>query len=58
MEVDTGCSIYPVIDLEAIGQYADADLEQLLLLSLWLVPSMRSGRQEDVAQVPADYLLT
>jgi hypothetical protein len=61
VEVDTGCFIDPAIDLVTIlGQYADADLEQLLRLSLWLAPShmMRSGRQEDVALAPADGALT
>jgi hypothetical protein len=57
MEVDTGC-INPVIDLIAIGQYAVADREQLLSLTLWLAPSKRSGRQEDIALVPADGPLT
>ncbi len=57
MEVDTGCLIDPVIDLVAIGQHRHADREQLLRLTLWLAPSMRS-RQEDVALIPADGPLT
>jgi hypothetical protein len=46
------CSICPLIDLVGIVQYADALLEQLLCLTLWLATSMRSGRH-DVAMVPA-----
>ncbi len=42
MEVDTGCSIDPVIDLVAIGQYTDADRKQLLLLTLLLAPLVDS----------------
>ncbi len=48
-----GCRIDPVIDLVEIGQYAGASRDQLLRLTLWLATSM-TGRQDDVAMVPAD----
>jgi hypothetical protein len=58
LEVDTGCNINPKIDLVGIGEYADALLQQLLCLIVWLATSMRSGRHDDVAMVPADGQLT
>jgi hypothetical protein len=54
IEVDTGCSI----DLVEIGQLAGATRDQLVYLTMWLATSIRSGRQDDVAMVPADGLLT
>ncbi len=51
MEVDTGCSIYPVADLVGIGRYAEATRDQLLCLTVWLAASMRSCRDVAIAQV-------
>jgi hypothetical protein len=48
-----GCCIDPVMDLVEIGQYAGASLDQLLRITFWLATSM-TGRQDDVAMVPAD----
>jgi hypothetical protein len=38
----------PVGDLVEIGQFAEADRDQLLALTLWLATSMSSRRDEDV----------
>jgi hypothetical protein len=41
----------PVTDLIEIGQYADASREQLLVLTLWLAPSLGSCRDDDAAML-------
>ncbi len=40
-----------MLDLIEIGQFADADREQLLKLVLWLAPNMRFCRKEDAEMV-------
>ncbi len=49
VEEDTAGSIHPVDkgNLVEIGQVADADRDQLLTLTMWLVTSVRSCRYED-----------
>jgi len=39
----------PVVSLTDIGQYADADRANLLALTLWLAPTLRTRRDEDLA---------
>jgi ribonuclease HI len=54
MEDEMGYRVDPVIDLVEIGQYADAERDQLLQLTMWLATSMRSCRDEDAEMAPAD----
>ncbi len=51
MEDEGPSRIDPVLDLIEIGQFADADREQLLKLALWLAPNMRSCRKDDTEMV-------
>ena len=39
----------PVVSLTEIGQYADAERANLLALTLWLAPTLRTRRDEDIA---------
>ena len=39
----------PVVSLTSIGQYADAERANLLALMLWLAPTLRTRRDEDLA---------
>jgi hypothetical protein len=47
MEEEGPSRVDPVLDLIEIGQFADADRDQILKLVLWLAPNMRSCRQDD-----------
>ncbi|MFM9151927.1 MAG: hypothetical protein ACKOPU_06645, partial [Candidatus Planktophila sp.] len=51
IEADSHCRIDPVIDLTEIGQFANADRDQLMTLVLWLAPSIRSCRNMDAEMV-------
>ena len=51
MEDEGPSRVDPVLDLIEIGQFADADREQLLKLVLWLAPNMRSCRKDDAEMV-------
>jgi len=51
IEADGHCRIDPVIDLTEIGQFANADRDQLMTLVLWLAPSIRSCRNMDAEMV-------
>ncbi len=46
-ESELPVKVDPVADLIEIGQYADASTEQLLVLTLWLAPSLGSCRDDD-----------
>ena len=46
-EEEAAGRVDPVGDLVEIGQFAEADRDQLLALTLWLATSMRSRRDED-----------
>ena len=39
----------PVVSLTEIGQYADAERANLLALTLWLAPTLRTRRDQDIA---------
>jgi hypothetical protein len=47
MEVESTGRIDPVIDLVEMGQYADADRDTLLQLTIWLATSLRSCLDKD-----------
>ncbi len=47
-EKEAAGSVDPVGDLVEIGQFAEADRDRLLTLTLWLATRMRSRRDEDV----------
>jgi hypothetical protein len=51
MENEDPSRVDPVLDLIEIGQFADADREQLLKLVLWLAPNMRSCRKDNAEMV-------
>ncbi len=55
-EEEAAGSVDPVGDLVEIGQFAEADRDQLLTLTLWLATSMRSRRDEDVIMPDRDPL--
>ncbi len=45
----------PVIDLVEMGQYADADRDTLLQLTIWLATSLRSCRDKDAEMALEDW---
>ena len=54
METESTGRIDPVTDLVEIGQYADADRETLLQLTIWLATSLRSCRDKDAEMALED----
>ena len=54
MENESTGRIDPVTDLVEIGQYADADRDTLLQLTIWLATSLRSCRDQDTEMALED----
>ncbi len=51
VEEELPIRVDPVVDLLEIGQFTDASREQLLQLTWWLAPSLRSCKDDDVVMV-------